>query len=203
MRKHIHPLAPGSFPPAFVAGPGQAGPDSLGFGPGPRAFRAGRRGFGPHRFGPPAGGFAGRARRGDVRNALLGLLADGPSTGYGLIKAIAEKTGGAWEPSPGSVYPTLAQLVDEGLVGKAGDDGQRGEYTLTDDGQQYVRANSTAIEAALNNAEDEASVANLRDAARKLMGSVMQFRSATDDQRARATDKLNAVRKELYAILGE
>ena len=186
------PGGPG-FGPGRDFGPG-AGPD---FGPG-RGFGGGRRGFGPGRdFGP--GG--GRARRGDVRSAILGLLAEGPSNGYGLIKAIAEKTDGAWKPSPGSVYPTLAQLVDEGLVAK--EDGPRGAYSLTEEGTTHVTENREAIDAALDNAREGGSGSELRDAARKLMGSLQQFRGASAEQQSRAKDKVDQLRRELYGILAE
>src|ERR1700710_1561674 len=70
-------------------------------------FGRGRH-FGHHR-GP-------RARRGDVRSAILDVLAVEPMNGYQIIQQIAERTGGAWKASPGSVYPTVQQLHDEGLV---------------------------------------------------------------------------------------
>src|SRR5947209_20486995 len=76
-------------------------------------------GWGPHRRG------FGRARRGDVRLALLRLLAEAPRNGYQLIQAIEERSGGLWRPSPGSVYPTLAQLEDQGLIRSADSDGTR------------------------------------------------------------------------------
>ena len=91
-------------------------------GPQGRGRGHGFGGFGPG-FGPGFGrGFEGRGRasKGDVRSAILSLLSEGSSNGYGLIKAIAEKTGGAWRPSPGSVYPTLQQLVDEELIEATG-----------------------------------------------------------------------------------
>src|SRR5690554_2581110 len=71
-----------------------------------------------HGFGPRG---SRRAGRGDVRLAILSLLGENPASGYGLITAIAEKTSGAWKPSPGSVYPTLQQLVDEELIIANGD----------------------------------------------------------------------------------
>src|SRR3954451_16812404 len=70
----------------------------------------GGSGWGPHRRG------RGRARRGDVRLALLRLLAEEPRNGYQLMQAIEERSEARWRPSPGSVYPTLAQLEDEGLI---------------------------------------------------------------------------------------
>ncbi|HEY0237892.1 MAG TPA: PadR family transcriptional regulator [Friedmanniella sp.] len=202
-------MAGGFDGPGF--GPGGPGGPGFGpgrdFGPGPgrefgpgRGFGGGRRGFGPGRdFGPGGGP---RARRGDVRSAILGLLAEGPSNGYGLIKAIAEKTDGAWKPSPGSVYPTLAQLVDEGLVAK--EDGPRGSYSLTEEGTTHVNENRESIDAALDNARDGGgSGSELRDAARKLMGSLQQFRGASTEQQSRAKDKVDQLRRELYGILAE
>ena len=189
---------PGFGPgPDFGPGRGFGGGPGRDFGPG-RGFGGGRRGFGPGRdFGP--GG--PRARRGDVRSAILGLLAEGPSNGYGLIKAIAEKTDGAWKPSPGSVYPTLSQLVDEGLVAK--EDGPRGAYSLTEEGTAHVTENREAIDAALDNAREGGAGSELRDAARKLLGSLQQFRGASADQQARAKEKVDQLRRELYAILAE
>ncbi|MGH3921940.1 MAG: PadR family transcriptional regulator, partial [Pseudonocardiaceae bacterium] len=73
---------------------------------------SGARTRGSHRRG--AG--RGRAQRGDVRTALLLLLAEQPMHGYQLMQAITERTAGAWRPSPGAIYPTLSQLEDEGLI---------------------------------------------------------------------------------------
>src|SRR4051794_37123611 len=95
-------------------------------GPGPRGRGRGR-GFGR---GP-------RARRGDVRAALLVLLSEGPRNGYALMQEIEDRTDGVWRPSPGSVYPTLAQLEDEGLVRTQETDGRK-EFTITDAGQKLV-----------------------------------------------------------------
>ena len=206
--RHMAAMAGGFDGPGF--GPGGPGGPGFGpgrdfgpgpgreFGPGPGRGFGGRRGFGPGRdFGP--GG--GRARRGDVRSAILGLLAEGPSNGYGLIKAIAEKTDGAWKPSPGSVYPTLSQLVDEGLVAK--EDGPRGAYSLTEEGTAHVAENREAIDAALDNAREGGSGSELRDAARKLLGSLQQFRGASPEQQSRAKEKVDQLRRELYGILAE
>src|SRR3954453_21506742 len=109
----------------------------------------GRHGFGPGPFGPggPGGfGFGGpggprgrgrRARRGDIRAAALLLLAEEPRNGYGLMQEIEERSGGVWRPSPGSVYPALAQLEDEGLVRAAEHDGRK-TFELTDAGRAHV-----------------------------------------------------------------
>src|SRR5262245_53641770 len=94
-------------------------------------------GFGPFYGGP--GGFprGPRARRGDVRAAALLLLAEGPLNGYQIMQEIEERSEGVWRPSPGSGYPALAQLEDEGLV-RTERVGERRAYVLTDAGRAYV-----------------------------------------------------------------
>src|SRR3954454_15286744 len=113
-RQHTEPGAFGRH-----GGPGQ-GPGH-GFGP----HGQGRRGRGQGR---------GRAQRGDVRTAALLLLADTPMHGYQLMQAIADRTEGAWRPSPGAIYPTLNQLQDEGLVTMTTDGGRK-LATLTEAGR--------------------------------------------------------------------
>src|SRR4051794_27836939 len=93
------------------------------------AMREGRAAFGewPDAFGPGfgrgprggrgrGGGGRGRACRGDVRAAIVGLLSERPMHGYEIIQELSERTGGMWQPSAGSVYPTLQLLEDEGVV---------------------------------------------------------------------------------------
>lgn len=75
-----------------------------------------------------------RMRRGDVRTAVLATLLEGPGHGYEIIQALEEKSGGRWRPSPGSIYPTLQALEDQGLVRSSERDGKR-TYELTDDGR--------------------------------------------------------------------
>lgn len=127
------------------------------FEDGPRRARGGPRGGGPRgggRFGGPGSrghghghgrrggeeGFFGRgprAARGDVRAAVLALLTEQPMHGYQIIRELAERTGGVWSPSPGSVYPTLQLLADEGLVASAEEGGKR-VYSVTDAGRAVV-----------------------------------------------------------------
>lgn len=174
-------FGPGGFGPGF--GPG-------GFGPG---------GFGPRGFGPGGGR---RANRGDVRAAILSLLAESPSNGYGLIRTIAEKTSGTWRPSPGSVYPTLQQLVDEELITAVGE-GRRTEFTLTDDGRAYVAEHEEELANAWNT-EADGNMQEFHQSIGKLMGVVHQFRAAaTDEQRRAAIEKLDETRRALYLILAD
>lgn len=129
--------------------PGGEGPANDFFGPdgffGPRGFFGPQGPFGPNGPFDPDGPFGhgrgrgghgrrgGRARRGDVRLAILALLAEEPMNGYQMIQALDERTGGLWKPSPGAVYPALAQLSDEGLVEQVHEQGRQA-YRLTDAG---------------------------------------------------------------------
>jgi DNA-binding PadR family transcriptional regulator len=173
----------------------------------PRRGRGYGPGFGgPGGFGPrgmrPAG--PQRKRRGDVRSAIISLLAEQPSNGYGLIKSIADKSGGTWTPSPGSVYPTLQQLVDEELIEPIGE-GSRTEYRLTDAGQSYATENAEALGRVWAATTDAMHAdAGLHESVTKLMGAVQQLRFAgTNEQRAKAVEKLDETRRALYAILAD
>lgn len=144
-----------------------------------------------------------RAGRGDVRAAILSLLADSPANGYGLMQAIRDRTEGAWRPSSGSVYPTLQQLVDEDLITPTGD-GRSTEYTLTDAGRAYVADHADELDASWR------GTPRLSDADRDLFRSVgrlisaaRQVRFASDAQRAAAIEKIDQTRRELYRILAE
>jgi DNA-binding PadR family transcriptional regulator len=109
-----------------------------------RQFRGGPFG-GPGPWGAgggPFGGGRGRRRRGDVRLALLMLLALEPRNGYQLMQTIEERSGGRWRPSPGSVYPTLAQLEDEGLIRAAERDGAK-LFEITDLGRERLGESKT------------------------------------------------------------
>nr|WP_245981841.1 PadR family transcriptional regulator [Frondihabitans australicus] len=182
-------------------GPGFGG----GFGPGAAGFGGfggpGFGGFGPG-FGPRGG--RGRARKGDVRLAILSLLNEAPANGYGLMKAIAERTDGSWKPSPGSVYPTLAQLVDEDLIVESGE-GRQSTFDLTEAGRAYVAEHSDEIATAWGDAtvepgrHDEFIVS-----AMKLAGVLKQFHfDATAEQRSEATAKIDELRRALYTILAD
>ena len=170
------------------------------------------RGFGPGGFPPgfdPRAEFFGRGPRrrskGDVRLAILSLLSENDGmNGYGIMKAIGEKTDGAWRASPGSVYPTLQQLVDEELIAPRGE-GRRMEFTLTDAGRAYVAEHGDELAGAWTSVPrpSEAST-ELFESIGKLMGVVGQFRhAASDAQRKAAAEKLDETRRALYLILAE
>jgi DNA-binding PadR family transcriptional regulator len=193
------------------AGPG-FGP-GRGFGPG-HGFEFGfdpRGGFG-FGFGGPGGprgrgrGGRGRGKRGDVRAAILKLLAERPMHGYEMIQEIAERSQNLWRPSPGSVYPTLQLLVDEGLLVARESEGSKKLFELTDDGRAAAdKVETPPWEEITEGWKDEApGHINLRSAVGQLMGAVAQSAYATDEeQQQRIVDILNNARREIYGILGE
>jgi DNA-binding PadR family transcriptional regulator len=170
-----------------------------GRGPGPR--RGGRHGGGQFPgFGPPRGP---RARRGDVRAALLVLLGEEPRNGYQLMQEIEQRSDGVWRPSPGSVYPALQQLEDEGLVAVREGEGRKA-YTLTDEGRAHVEANDLG-------APWDAVKGDMGDGAWELMGAMRQIgmalfqltHSGTEAQQQEAREVLADTRRALYRILAE
>jgi DNA-binding PadR family transcriptional regulator len=177
-------------------------------GPGfdPRAFAFGMRGgFGPFGFGPGGGRGGRRARRGDVRAATLLLLEEEPRNGYQLMQEIEERSGGVWRPSPGSIYPALSQLEDEGLV-RSDEAAGRRAFALTDDGRAYVEENREALGAPWDDAGGDLpeGVAQLRSLMMQLGMATMQVAQAGDEaQTAEARKVLEDARKALYGILAD
>lgn len=158
-----------------------------------------RHGF---RHGRGRGGM--RARRGDVRAAVLALLAERPMHGYEMIKELEERTGGAWTPSPGSIYPTLQLLEDEGLIHGEESEGKR-RFTLTEEGRaaQAEKADETAPWDAVRAGADP-EVVSLAASLRKLNHAASQvFRAADEAQQKRVRELLDETRRKIYAILGE
>jgi DNA-binding PadR family transcriptional regulator len=187
-------------------------PRCLGFllmsrgGPRGHGSRRGRHGgpqFGFPGFGPPRGP---RARRGDVRAALLLLLDEEPRNGYQLMQAIEDRSDGVWRPSPGSVYPALQQLEDEGLVrvdpliegGKS--------FALTDEGRAYVEERRDKL-----GTPWDAVKGDMGEGAWELMAPMRQIgmalfqlmHSGSAAQQAEATEVLAETRRALYRILAE
>ncbi|MDA4892228.1 PadR family transcriptional regulator [Streptomyces sp. MS2A] len=150
-----------------------------------------------------------RMARGDVRAAVLALLAEQPMHGYQIIHEIEERSGGAWKPSAGSVYPTLQLLADEGLI-VAEELRGRKTYSLTDDGREV------ADEAADRPAPWEGSGGGAREGERgrshtalpkagmDLAGAAAQVaRTGTAAQVDAAVTVLEDARRKLYAILAD
>jgi DNA-binding PadR family transcriptional regulator len=157
-------------------------------------------------FGPPRfGGRGPRVRRGDVRAAILDLLAEGqPWNGYQIIQEIAERTQGVWRPSAGSVYPALQQLEDEGLISAAAGEDRKRNYTLTDEGRTYVQAHADELRAAwdaVTGSVDDAAVQMHNLARNVAMATVQVAQAGTPAQVQQASKVLADTRKALYRIL--
>jgi DNA-binding PadR family transcriptional regulator len=159
--------------------------------------------FGGPGWGPGRRG-RGRARRGDVRLALLRLLAEEPRNGYQLMQAIEERSEGLWRPSPGSVYPTLSQLEDEGLIRSAEAEGAR-RFEITDAGREHLetRADEPAPwEQPAESADNP--LAELAPLVIQIGKATFQVASVGDpEQRERARELLSDTRRALYRILAE
>jgi DNA-binding PadR family transcriptional regulator len=178
----------------------RGGPAGHGFDP--RAF--GMRGFGPFGFGPQGRG-GRRARRGDVRAATLLLLEEEPRNGYQLMQEIEERSGGAWRPSPGSIYPALSQLEDEGLV-RGNESAGRRAFELTDEGRAYVAEHREALGSPWDEAGGDIpeGLAELRKLMMQLGMATMQVAQAGDEaQTAEARKILEDARRALYGILAD
>jgi DNA-binding PadR family transcriptional regulator len=178
-------------------GPGGAG--GPGFGPGPwMAHLFG----GPH---GPGGGRRAKARRGDVRTAALLLLAEEPRNGYQIMQELEERSEGLWRPSPGSVYPALQQLEDEGLIRSVEQDGRR-VYDLTDAGRAYVAERPDDQPAPWEIFTDTLSHqaaetgALMRDVA---LAFSQVMRAGSEAQVAQAGQVLADTRRALYRILAD
>ncbi|MEU7852776.1 PadR family transcriptional regulator [Nonomuraea sp. NPDC049141] len=179
------------FPPEFGRGPW--GP----WGPG-----------GPGMFGH-RGGWGGRggrkAKRGDVRAAILALLSEEPRNGYQIIQEIAERSEGGWKPSPGAVYPALQQLTDEGLVVAEENEGRK-TFRLTDTGLAYIEAHADEIRAPWDEMRPDIddNTADLWDISRQSAFAMMQvLQTGSDAQIREARKTLVETRRKLYQILAD
>jgi DNA-binding PadR family transcriptional regulator len=188
---------------------GRGGP---GFGPPGFPPFGGNRMFGPWAApfggpgGPGGGGRRGRkARRGDVRTAALLLLAEEPRNGYGIMQALEERSEGMWRPSPGSVYPALQQLEDEGLIRSEESEGRR-LYHLTDAGREYLAERPEDQPAPWEVFTDSVSDEHARTGALMRdvgMAFVQVLNAGTEAQVAEAGKVLAETRRSLYRILAE
>ncbi len=151
----------------------------------------------PFPFRDPFGrGRHGRSlvRRGEIRPLILSVLVERPMHGYEVIQELESRSAGRWRPSAGSVYPTLQQLADEGLVTAADVDGRR-IYTVTDDGRKAAQAVPGPTFAT---PEPDA------DDFRRFVAAVMQAEKVGSPAARRETHRILAdARKEIYRLLAE
>jgi DNA-binding PadR family transcriptional regulator len=178
---------PGHWGGGFVGGRG-------GWWPGP-----------PTPPGPPRGPRGPKASRGDVRAAILALLREGPRNGYQIMSEIEERSGGAWRPSPGAVYPALSQLADEGLIEGEESAGRR-TFRLTEAGLEYVEQNPDMARGAWESTEQQEAweVPGLFAEAARLGGGIVQIAHAGTPAQVRAAERLlERTRRELYRILAD
>lgn len=146
-----------------------------------------------------------RAKRGDVRASLLALLDEKPMHGYDLIRELEERSGGMWRPSPGSIYPTLQLLEDEGLVTAQEQDGKR-VHSITDAGKRELaeRRERQGDAAPWEVGSLGEGIDRLRQAMFQTGAAAMQVaRAGSDPQRTEAAEILSEARKKLYALLAE
>jgi len=176
-----------------------------GPGGGPR----GQFGFGGP-FGPGAGfagprGRGGKARRGDIRTAVLLLLAEEPRNGYAIMQEIEQRSGGVWTPSPGSVYPALSQLEDEGLIRSEENDGRK-VFAITDTGREQLAKRPADAPAPW-----DTLMGGVSNDVREFFGLMRQLgvagfqlaQTASEPQLAEAKKVLSDARRAIYKILAD
>ena len=196
MRHLQEGLRRGGFPPGFPFGGG-------GFGGG--GFGGWGQGGGPGGHGPGGHGHrrGGRGSRPNVRPALLALLLERPMHGYEMIQELESRTGGIWRPSPGSVYPTLQLLEDEGLI-EAEATGGRKRFTLTEAGRAEAQTAAENPPWAQFSDDTMSQVQDFRDAAIGIMDALRQVGfNGTPEQRQKALVVLNETKRKLYAVLAD
>jgi DNA-binding PadR family transcriptional regulator len=182
--------------------------------PGHRGHRRHRHGRGELAGFPFAGGFGPgwgprggwrKARRGDIRTASLLLLAEEPRNGYEIMQLVEERSEGMWRPSPGSVYPALAQLEDEGLIHSTEVDGRK-LFAITDEGRELLAQRGPDRPAPWEQISGGAGSEHvqfgklIREVA---FASAQLARTGSPAQLAAAREVLAQARRELYRILGE
>ena len=187
----------GGAPRGRGGGRGRGRDDAFGFG-------GGRHGaFGPG-FGPPMFGRGPKRGRGDVRAAILALLAEEPMHGYQIITELTERSGGVWRPSPGSVYPTLQAMEDQGLVTADKSEGRR-VFSLTPDGRTVAEEagdGPAPWERAAKGANR--SLVDLRGLIGEVAGAAMQVgRSGSESQVKAVGEILAETRRRIYLVLAD
>ncbi len=187
----------------------------------------GHRGVHRHRHGPRGGGVFGgggpfgafgpgfggggprgrgrKARRGDIRTAALLLLSEEPRNGYQIMQEVQERSDGVWRPSPGSTYPALQQLEDEGLIRARELDGRK-LFELTDAGREYVKERDEGKPAPWEQMSDDVSdqAHELGRLIREVATAFTQVvKTGSEAQLGEARKVLTRTRKDLYRILAD
>ena len=144
-----------------------------------------------------------RMGRGDVRQAVLALLAEQPMHGYQIIHEIEERSGGTWKPSAGSVYPTLQLLADEGLI-RAEESNGRKTYSLTDAGREEVAGSADSTPWAPEAQAEDAKFTALPKAGIELAQAAAQVgRTGSPEQIQQAVAAIDDARRRIYSILAQ
>ena len=165
-------------------------------------------GFGRHggmgAFGGPMFGRGPKVGRGDVRAAILALLSEKPMHGYQIITELTERSGGVWRPSPGSVYPTLQSLEDEGLIIADKAEGRR-VFDLTVEGLKEAKAAGDGPAPWEDAAQDaDRSLVDLRNLTFQVGAAIMQVAQAGSAEQIKAVHGiLNETRRKIYQVLAE
>src|ERR1700722_2700305 len=174
-------------------------------------MRGGRHHGGEHHgrhrgFGGPRDhdrGFGGGRERhfdnGELRFVILQLIADKPSYGYEIIKAIEERLSGGYAPSPGVVYPTLTMLEEEGYAAVSSTEGNRKLYAATESGLEYLKKNQVAIKAIFGRMEQAGKVFG-RGKSPQIMRAIMNLRYALRLRTERGNLSAEQTRKIAEAI---
>lgn len=144
-----------------------------------------------------------RAGKGEVRAAVLALLAERPMHGYQIIREIEERSGGSWKPSAGSVYPTLQLLADEGVISAEESNGRK-IYSLTEAGREEVAGGPGAVPWGAAGPAAGAGSGSLPKAGIELAQAAAQVgRTGSPDQVQQAVTVLEEARRRIYAILAQ
>jgi DNA-binding PadR family transcriptional regulator len=205
-----HPQAPAdTLGPAVAGRSDRFDGSTRGRGGGRGRGRSGRDGLGRHGgfgpdFGGPMFGRGPKVGRGDVRAAIIALLAEEPMHGYQIITELTERSGGVWRPSPGSVYPTLQALEDQGLVTADKTEGKR-VFSLTAEGRTEAEAagdGPAPWEDAARSADR--SLIDLRGLMFEVGAAISQVGRAGSEQQVKAVGSiLTDTRRRIYLVLAD
>ena len=172
-----------------------SGPAHFKFGHGPHGSGGHGHGHGPW----------SRARRGNVRAAILSVLAEQPMHGYQIMQQLEQRSGGMWRPSPGSVYPTLQLLEDQGFIKGEEVEGRR-VFALTETGKAEAEVSKERHGAPWESPEhgDQGPRFKLRKAVFQIGAAVKQVGTTGSSEQVDATLEILAeTRKRIYALLAE